>query len=404
MLRGLVGSSNQLADVHDLCTVHVNVNAAYSVNIDRMPPREVERLFIAKFRGMISEAIPKAEVEIVPQAPNAGMDFIARVTVPSGPELEFRIECKLSPRPALAASLPAVSLERDFNPDGTVRRARSCVFAAPFVSPRLAEVCWGRNWGWFDLAGNCRIGVPGLLYLDHKGNRPVHRASRPQTNLGSPAAAQVLRVLLMNDGKTVCWASQRELQEATEPGVSLGLVNKIVSHLREEGYLAADGKEGIRVVDPEKLLFAWRDAYRFDRLPRAEWFTLLKGTEIENALRELNRDHAPSVAWAAFSAAERQAPMVRQPKFWLMALEDQVDQLCAALLAKPVESGSNLTVLIAPDCGYLAGSKDEDNAGVCTHPLQTYVDTWHAGGRGEEAAQAVFDRRLKSSWKQAVAR
>jgi hypothetical protein len=398
-----MGGVNQLAGVHYLCTVHVIVNNANTMNIDRMPPREVEGLFIARFRELISEAIPKSEVEIVPQAPNAGVDFIVRAKAPSGPEFEFLIECKLNPRPSLMASLPAVSVERVFNQDGTVRRARLWVFAAPFVSPRLAEVCWDRNWGWFDLAGNYRIGVPGLLYLDCKGNQPVHRASRPEANLGSPEAARILRALLMNDAKAVRWASQRALQEATEPEVSLGLVNKIVSHLRGEGHLAADGKEGIRVVDPEKLLFAWRDAYRFDRVPRAEWFTLLKGSDIEKALREMNREHAPCVAWAAFSAAERQAPMVRQPKFWLIALDDQVDRLREALQAKPVESGSNLTVLVAPDRGYLAGAKDEDNAGVCTHPLQTYVDTWHAGGRGEEAAQAVLDRRLKPSWKHTVA-
>jgi hypothetical protein len=397
-----MGESNQLACVHAFWIVHVIVNYAKIVNIDRMPPREVEGLFMARFRELISEAIPQSEVEIVQSLPNAEVDFIVRAKTPSGPEFEFFVECKVNPRPSLVATFPAVSVERDFNPDGTVRRARSWVFAAPFVSARLAEVCWDHNWNWFDLAGNCRIGIPGLLYLDRKGNQPVHRLTRPEANLGSPEAARILRALLKNGAEAVRWASQRELQDATEPGVSLGLVNKIVSHLRDEGHLAADGKEGIRMVDPEKLLFAWRDAYRFDRVPRVEWFTLLKGADIEKVLREMNRDHAPCVAWAAFSAAERQAPMVRQPKFWLIALDDQIDRLREALQAKPVESGSNLTVLIAPDRGYLAGAKDEDNAGVCTHPLQTYVDTWHAGGRGEEAAQAVLDRRLKPSWKQAV--
>ena len=404
MLYGCsMGGVYQLADVHKICLVHVIVNIANNVNIDQLPPGKVEGLFIARFRELISEAIPKSEFEIIPQAPSSGVDLIARVKAPSGPEFEFLLECKLNPRPSLAASLPTVIVERDFNQDGTVRRARAWVFAAPIVSPRLAEVCWNRNWGWFDLAGNCRIGIPGLLYLDRKGNLPIHRASRPEANLGSPEVARILRALLMKAAEAVRWASQRELQEATEPGVSLGLVNKIVSHLRNEGHLAVDGKEGIRVVDPEKLLFAWRDAYRFDRVPRAEWFTLSKGADIEKALREMNRDHAPGIAWAAFSAAERQAPMVRQPKFWLMAQEDQVERLREALQAKPVESGSNLTVLIAPDRGYLAGAKDEDNAGICTHPLQTYVDTWHAGGRGEEAAQAVLDRRLKPLWKQAAA-
>ena len=401
--KGTVGFY-RLDDVHELCTVHDNVNIANPVNIDRIPPRELECLFMARFRELISEAIPKSKVEIVQSLqPDTGIDFIAHVKAPSGPEFEFFIEYKANPRPSQAAALPVVSVERDFKPDTSVRRARLWVFAAPFVSPRLAEVCWDRNWGWFDLAGNCRIGVPGLLYLDRKGNQPVHRSSRPDANLGTPEAARILRTLLRHDAEAVRWASQRELQESTEPGVSLGLVNKIVSYLRDEGYLAADGKEGIRVVDPEKLLFAWRDAYQFDRVPRAEWFTLLKGADFEKALRELNRAHEPRVAWAAFSAAERQAPMVRQPKFWLMVVDDQVDQLREALQAKSVESGANLTVLIAPDRGYLVGAKDEDNAGVCTHPLQTYVDTWHAGGRGEEAAQAVLDRRLKPSWKHAVA-
>jgi hypothetical protein len=30
-----------------------------------------------------------------------------------------------------------------------------------------------------------------------------------------------------------------------------------------------------------------------------------------------------------------------------------------------------------------------------TNPVQTYVDLLHAGGRGEEAAEALLDQRLK---------
>jgi hypothetical protein len=183
----------------------------------------------------------------------------------------------------------------------------------------------------------------------------------------------------------------------------LGLVNKIVSHLRSEGHLANDGADGLRVVDPEKLLLAWRDAYRPDRLVRAEWFTLLKAPEIEKAMRELNRGGETRIAWAAFSAAERQAPMVRQPKYWLMASEAQTEWLRATLKATPVESGANLILLVAPDRGFLAAAKEEDRAGPCTHPLQTFLDTWHAGGRGQEAAQAVLERRLRPSWEKLTA-
>jgi len=35
----------------------------------------------------------------------------------------------------------------------------------------------------------------------------------------------------------------------------------------------------------------------------------------------------------------------------------------------------------------------------CTNAVQTYVDVWHCGGRGEEAAEALLEQRLKPEWK-----
>jgi hypothetical protein len=101
------------------------------------------------------------------------------------------------------------------------------------------------------------------------------------------------------------------------------------------------------VVDKAKLLAAWRDAYRFDQIPRAEWFTLLKGPEIESALRGINEGNKTRIAWAAFSAAERQAPMVRQLKYWLMASDDRIEWSVDQLKATPVATGANLVLLTA---------------------------------------------------------
>lgn len=407
------GAFKRLDCVHEIGTVHGYVNEAFKVNIGRLPPREVERLFMDRLRALLGEVFPKALVEFTsPPAPDQGVDFIARLRVPAGPRLEFFVEYKAQPRPSQVpaspggireADVPVVSINREFNPDHTLQHVRSWIFAAPFVSPRLAEVCWDRGWGWFDLAGNCRIGIPGLLYLDRKGNEPVHSASRPDVNLGTPEAARVLRALLNPAPEAARWRSQRDLQQATQPGVSLGLVNKIVSHLRSEGHLANDEADGLRVVDPEKLLLAWREAYRFDRIPRLELFTLLKAPEIENIIRKVNLDNSPNLAWAVFSAAERQAPMVRQPKYWLMAADESSATLREMLQAKSVDTGANLTLLLAPDRGYLAGADHESALAACTSPIQTYLDTWHAGGRGQEAAEAILDQQLRPKWKQVAA-
>jgi hypothetical protein len=69
-----------------------------------------------------------------------------------------------------------------------------------------------------------------------------------------------------------------------------------------------------------------------------------------------------------------------------------------------VDSGENLVVLIPDDDGvfYLP---EHPVAGerrlICTNAVQTYVDLSKSGGRGEEAADALLEQRLKPEWKRA---
>lgn len=37
---------------------------------------------------------------------------------------------------------------------------------------------------------------------------------------------------------------------------------------------------------------------------------------------------------------------------------------------------------------------------ACTNPVQTYVDLSRCGGRGEEAAEALLEQKLKPAWSQ----
>jgi hypothetical protein len=107
-------------------------------------------------------------------------------------------------------------------------------------------------------------------------------------------------------------------------------------------------------------------------------------------------------AYAAFSAAEFQAPHVRQPKTWLYIREQDMALFEELIAAKPVDSGENLVVLIPNDEGvfYLGdGGMMSDHRLACTSAVQTYVDLWHCGGRGQEAAEALLEQRLKPAWK-----
>ncbi len=283
------------------------------------------------------------------------------------------------------------------------------VLAMPSVSPRLAELCRREGWSWLDLAGNCRLDVPGLLHIERSGRSPVRRQPRRGSNLGTAAAARVIRVLLSTAHAGRTW-TQRSLQAHTcwhlpdQKPVSLGLVNKVVQHLRDEGFIDPEAS-GIRVKDPMGLLTAWREAYRFADHQRLQYFTLLKPEQLGKSLDHLRREAGGLCLYAAFSAAERQAPQVRQPRTWVYVSADHLDELVQRTEARPVDSGENLVVLVPNDPGvFLSFEPPGRSVGKglgCTDPVQTYVDLFKLDGRGQEAAQAILEQRLMKAWKAA---
>lgn len=159
------------------------------------------------------------------------------------------------------------------------------VLALPWVSPRVAELCAERGWSWFDLAGNHRLDIPGLFLLSHTGNKSVQVRPRLIVNLSTREAGRVIRALLLPEHAGMRW-TQRHMRGhfgelATPiPEPSLGLVNKVVRYLRDEAFIEGAEDRGFQLRDPVKLLFAWRDAYRFERHERRGYFTLLQGKKL----------------------------------------------------------------------------------------------------------------------------
>lgn len=330
---------------------------------------------------------------------------------------EFDALLRLRPRAGKPALL-LVACKRDMRPAAfqqVAQRLRTVVdrqratplLGLPSVSPRLAALCREAGWGWFDLAGNCRIEVAGVVHVERSGLPPVRPTGRRGATLASTAAARVLRVLLSPAHAGRAW-KQRDLRERTgsglsgDPPVSLGLVNKLVRHLGDQGFVEPAGNDGLRVRDPVGLLAAWRDAYRFDRHDRHDCFTLLKAQALDAGLWRVAAGAPDAVVYAAFSAAERQAPHVRQSRTWVYARPERLDGLLRETAARKVDSGENLVVLVPEDPGVfqafdspVAGGKSPG----CTDPVQTWVDLFHCGGRGEEAAQAVLEQCILPAWK-----
>ncbi len=326
---------------------------------------------------------------------DSGADLRVAMPLPQGGEADLYIQCKAELRPSVFLQLA----ERTRIPTGR-RNMGVRVLALPNMSPRLAELCAEYYWSWLDLAGNYRLEVPGVLHLRHTGNQPVQRRPRPRATLGTSEAGRVIRALLAPENLGRRW-TQREMQVESQPNVSLGLVNKIVRFLREEAYIERSPGGGFKLCDPMRLLFAWRDSYHFDHHERRNYFSLLQGKRLQAALAEFGEQAGSLAALAAFSAADVQAPHVRQPKTWLYVDRRRISTLEKQVGIKQVDSGENLVVLIPADEGvfYLTDrSPANPHRMASTNLVQTYVDLAHCGGRGEEAAEALLDQRLKPAW------
>ncbi|MBN8709458.1 MAG: hypothetical protein BGO12_17220 [Verrucomicrobia bacterium 61-8] len=357
---------------------------------------DLEKALSAMLRELLSgvQWLHDWRVSQNPAPADRAFDIHATIPIPHRDTVELWVECQTQPRPS---RIPSVNLNNRFHGNGK-RTVRVPVLAASYISDRLAEVCESHGWGWFDLAGNCRLSVPGAFLIERRGNPPVHQPPKPTANLGTAESARVIRALLVAQNIGKRW-SQRELQNHCQPGVSLGLVNKVVLYLREQAFLADDRNGGFRVQDYLGLLTAWRAAYRFDRQVRRGYFTLKTGRQLTERLQSLGAITGTHAAYASFSAAEFQAPHVRQPKTWLFVASEYEEAFAEATEAKPVDSGENLVVLIPEDTGVFYQQEVVGDRLACTNPIQTYVDLLHSGGRGQEAAAALLEQNLKPAWK-----
>jgi hypothetical protein len=370
------------------------------VNVPRGPDSALERDLAAILEQLLGGIswLQKWRIEHAkPGDPE--WDFVASGPVPGGAKAVLCVECKsinFQPRQFLRL------IDDRAVPAGR-HAAAGMVLAMPRVSSRIAALCHESGWSWYDLAGNCRLEIPGVLLIERSGNEPVKVPSRGGANLGTPAAARVVRALLAPENAGRRWTQRAMVAHFADvtpvvPPPSLALVNKVVQHLRDQAFLDQLPNRGFRVGDYEGLLQAWRTAYRFDRQVRRPYFTLLHGPALQDKLRSLDPDGHGHLAYAAFSAADIQAPAVRQPRTWVYVDPTIEREFASTTEAKPVDSGENLVVLVPDDAGVFYRVETGANRPPRTNAVQTYIDLASSGGRGEEAAEAILQQRLRPVW------
>jgi hypothetical protein len=271
-------------------------------------------------------------------------------------------------------------------PDGVL------LVCAPYISPRVAELCRERNVCYLDGVGNCRIAAPGLFV--HVSGRPNRPASAKATgNPFSRKSSRIIRLLLKHPEQG--WQVQQLAQQAD---VSLGLASKVKSALLEEAYLEERDRL-LYLRDPAKLLQGWAARYR-PHVKRLNLFTISRPSETEARLAEWCRANGITYALTQLSAAWRYSPFVRYDKS-VVYIDKKVESgtnlksLLGHLDAREVDTGANCTPWITDDPAVFTEAREFGGVSVVS-PLQLYLDLKVLSGRGGDAAQDILEKELQA--------
>ena len=344
---------------------------------------QVERQAVDALRACLAE-IPFARLgDIQERSSPTEPDLVARVSLPEAEQV-LAVTIRRSGQPRMVRE--AVNELRRYVSE---YQEAYGVLIAPYVSARSTLICEEECIGYVDLAGNCRLCFQ-QVYIRKAGCPNPFGEKRELRTLFSPKASRILRVLLTTPQRA--WRVQ-ELARSAD--VSVGQVSNVKKLLEDREWIRA-GAEGLRLVEPEALLAEWTTNQRYRRDKTHACYSIRSGIEFEQQLAQSCARRGIQYALTEFSAAARWAPMVRTPRM-AAYVDGDVPEIMKELQLKEVGSGSNLRLIEPGDAGVFYDAQTVEGI-VLASPVQVYLDLKRAGGRGDEAAEAILNEVIKPSW------
>jgi hypothetical protein len=255
--------------------------------------------------------------------------------------------------------------------------------AVPFMRDSGKQACGRAGVSWLDLSGNAHIVAPGLrVIIDGRPNQ-FRTRGRPASAF-APKSSRVARLLLMHPGEA--W-TQREVAQAT--GVSEGFVSRIVARLEEERYVTRDGNGALHVTDPNLLLDAWQEQYRFSKHAIIQGHVAARSGDalarfVSDALKAEGVQHAATGLAAAWQLTR--FATFRIATFYVDAAANAA--LETSLGFREEARGANLWLVVPNDAGVFHGVSERDGM-HCVHPVQAYLDLHEHPERATEAAERL---------------
>ena len=142
----------------------------------------------------------------------------------------------------------------------------------------------------------------------------------------------------------------------------------------------------------------WANNYSYKKNQIFNFYTKNDAAKMKLELNTYCKENKLRFALTSFSGASRVAPYTRIKRVFAY-VEKEIDKLIDVLDLKPVPSGSNVTLFVPYDDGVFYNYKLYDGLKIVS-PIQLYLDLKSYGGRGEDAAQFLFEKVIKTQWSQ----
>jgi hypothetical protein len=288
-------------------------------------------------------------------------------------------EVKQSSSPGLLASVAAERFEEAWRVDEVP------VLVVPYMTPAGEKAAERLGLNWIDLAGNAHLRAEQLyIFVRGRPNRFVRRG-RPSTPF-APKSTRITRLMLLAPHR---WWRRKDLVAATE--LNSGQVSRVVKRLLTDRLL--EEREGeVRPADPDALLDAWQDAYRFDRHEILRGHMSGTGIELSRGLEERLAESGRRFAFTGLPAAWAFAKFARF-RLSSVYVEGDVQVVAERIGLRLNERGANVQLLAPDDSGVFAGARTVDGL-TCVSPVQAYLDLKHLPERAAEAAEDLRGRGL----------
>jgi len=314
---------------------------------------------------------------------NKEIDFVLSTFI-SGKPAKFIIEVKSQGEPRLIRMAIAQLKEylKSF-------KDSYGILVAPYLSDASRQICKEAGIGCIDLAGNAFLSFKNV-FIDRSGRPNPFVTARISRSVFSPKSSRIPRVLLSYPSKR--WYVEDLSKEA---GISIGLTSRVKQALLSEEWIKEENKR-FYLAKPQEVLTQWVNNYSYEKNQGFSFYSGLSEDQLEIAIKKECEKRKYRYGLALFSGARKVAPFVRFMRFFSY-VDGNIDDIAKALQLKKVETGANVTFLQPYDEGVFYGLQDINGINVVSD-IQLYLDLKSFKGRGEEAAQAIFEQRIKTKW------